>query len=401
MTDTTNPTVLVVCSGEDGDEELLATAADLAQDWHADVAVLAALEPPSEIGRIAHAAGVSADDIAGRLAADCRDKVAGLVARTAPDLRATIDVRLGKPFIEIIRQVIARDVDLVLKTAEELTGIHHHLFASTDQHLLRKCPCPVWLRWRGSPRSVKTVLAAVDVDEATVSEPETLADKRVCQHDTRIFAFHRTQTRRHAEPVQIDIRGRRRVGARLIAKHTHIVGDHHGDIGGQQRDALGLCVEEPLGARLIRARVARMFDKKDQRIFVVVDRTKLHACRFQHVGIDRIDARGEALRLAGFQFRLDIVDHRIAERLGQEMRALQARNADHGGIEIVTRRLEMIGALLRIVRNLRFAVDDLAVAHGVHHGKEPRHGMGQRFLRMAREIERLHRRERGKIRTVR
>lgn len=190
MTDTTNPTVLVVCSGEDGDEELLATAADLAQDWDADVAVLAALEPPSEIGRIAHAAGVSADDIAGRLAADCRDKVAGLVARTAPDLRATIDVRLGKPFIEIIRQVIARDVDLVLKTAEELTGIHHHLFASTDQHLLRKCPCPVWLRWRGSPRSVKTVLAAVDVDEATVSEPETLAglNRRILETAARIGA---------------------------------------------------------------------------------------------------------------------------------------------------------------------------------------------------------------------
>ena len=200
MTDTTKPkqskgrtppapTVLVVCSGEDGDEELLATATDLAQDWNADVSVLAALEPPPELDRIAQAAGVSADDIAARLAADCRDKVAGLVARTAPDLGSAIDVRLGKPFIEIIRQVIAHDVDLVIKTAEELSDIHH-LFASTDQHLLRKCPCPVWLRWRGSPRAVKTVLAAVDVDQSTVSEPETLAglNRRVLETAVRIGA---------------------------------------------------------------------------------------------------------------------------------------------------------------------------------------------------------------------
>ena len=104
MTDTTNPTVLVVCSGEDGDEELLATAADLAQDWDADVAVLAALEPPSEIGRIAHAAGVSADDIAGRLAADCRDKVAEYVDAGVtcpilyplmPDIRPVVDAFAG------------------------------------------------------------------------------------------------------------------------------------------------------------------------------------------------------------------------------------------------------------------------------------------------------------------
>lgn len=175
--------ILVVCSaGEDDDETLLA-AKTLATGSDAAVTVLTVIEPPSEIDRIAHASGMSREDAEHRLVDVIRDNVTRSVARSASDLEPEITIKMGKPFIEIIRHVIANDVDLVIKAADQLDGLSRYLFTSTDQHLLRKCPCPVWLRPQGSPVSVRTILAAVDVDEALASEPETLRglNRRIMQ----------------------------------------------------------------------------------------------------------------------------------------------------------------------------------------------------------------------------
>lgn len=46
--------------------------------------------------------------------------------------------------------------------------------ASTDQHLLRKCPAPVWLVEGDLPGTPARVLAALDVDAEIASEPDTL-----------------------------------------------------------------------------------------------------------------------------------------------------------------------------------------------------------------------------------
>lgn len=57
----------------------------------------------------------------------------------SPRLRVTI----GTPFIEVIKAVLRDGHDLVLKPARARTG--RNLFASTDMHLLRKSPCPIWI----------------------------------------------------------------------------------------------------------------------------------------------------------------------------------------------------------------------------------------------------------------
>ena len=116
--------------------------------------------------------------------AERQESVAAIVADALPDSKAVVDVRQGKPFIEIIRYAIANDIDLVVKNAEEIQGFGRHLFASTDQHLLRKNPCPVWLRRGAAPTSTKNVLAAFDVDAASAGEPETLANLNRCIMET-------------------------------------------------------------------------------------------------------------------------------------------------------------------------------------------------------------------------
>jgi nucleotide-binding universal stress UspA family protein len=70
----------------------------------------------------------------------------------------------GDPFLAIIQEVLRNGHDLVMKTSEGPTGgFRSRLFGSTDQHLMRKCPCPVWLFKGGEGEGFRSVLAAVDV----------------------------------------------------------------------------------------------------------------------------------------------------------------------------------------------------------------------------------------------
>jgi nucleotide-binding universal stress UspA family protein len=70
----------------------------------------------------------------------------------------------GTHFLEIIREVLRSGHDLVIKTAES-SGMLEYMFGSDDMHLLRKCPCPVWLIESKSPKVYHRILAAVDVDD--------------------------------------------------------------------------------------------------------------------------------------------------------------------------------------------------------------------------------------------
>ena len=74
-------------------------------------------------------------------------------------------VLIGTPFLEIIREVLRTGYDLVIKSPETQDWLDQ-LFGSNDMHLLRKCPCPVWLIKPGIPKTYRRILAAVDVHDA-------------------------------------------------------------------------------------------------------------------------------------------------------------------------------------------------------------------------------------------
>ncbi|HHL45226.1 MAG TPA: universal stress protein, UspA [Gammaproteobacteria bacterium] len=75
-----------------------------------------------------------------------------------------IRVLVGIPFLQIIREVLRNGHDLVIKMAES-GGLMDRVFGSDDMHLLRKCPCPVWLVKPESGKTYRRILAAVDVDD--------------------------------------------------------------------------------------------------------------------------------------------------------------------------------------------------------------------------------------------
>jgi len=90
-------------------------------------------------------------------------------------LRTKIESRvlIGTPFLEIIHEVIRNAHDLVIKCPESLDWLDR-LFSSDDKHLLRKCPCPVWMVRPQTGESFDRILAAVDVDDSyPIKELET------------------------------------------------------------------------------------------------------------------------------------------------------------------------------------------------------------------------------------
>jgi len=185
--------ILVVAANDPGDVALFARAAHLARSWDAEVALLHVIEPPSEIDRIARAVGLDVPAIEDRLTGEARAALTDRLAETALRPSGAPAVRVGKTFLEVIRAVQDGGADIVLKTAETLDGGRSGLFASTDQHLLRKCPCPVWLAPRDGAPQVRTVLAAVDVDMGQASDRETLAglNRRLVETIARVAAGDR------------------------------------------------------------------------------------------------------------------------------------------------------------------------------------------------------------------
>lgn len=79
----------------------------------------------------------------------------------APDVSLQVRVLVGSVFLEVIRLVLSEGHDLVFKSAEG-AGSGSMLFGSTDLHLLRKCPVPVWIDKPTRAVRYRRVLAAVD-----------------------------------------------------------------------------------------------------------------------------------------------------------------------------------------------------------------------------------------------
>lgn len=79
-------------------------------------------------------------------------------------------VLTGTPFLEIIRQVISAEHDLVFACAESNDVLKQIFFGSTATHLVRKCPCPVWIVKPGQSVPYTRILVAVDPQMTTAED---------------------------------------------------------------------------------------------------------------------------------------------------------------------------------------------------------------------------------------
>jgi universal stress protein E len=86
------------------------------------------------------------------------------IASQTQKVKVRSKVLCGTPFLEIIRQVLRDRHDLVMVTAEGKSRLKEILFGRTTLHLMRKCPCPVWVMKPGSSERYARIMAAVDPD---------------------------------------------------------------------------------------------------------------------------------------------------------------------------------------------------------------------------------------------
>ncbi len=107
------------------------------------------------------------DEEARSLHTDVRDELEAKVRALGASASVDVEIRVltGRPYYEIVRCVLRDRFDLVVLTAQDKEGLRKRLFGSTIMHLMRKCPCAVWV-CKANSGSPDRILAAISTFEA-------------------------------------------------------------------------------------------------------------------------------------------------------------------------------------------------------------------------------------------
>jgi universal stress protein E len=165
--------ILCLVTTPESSKLALERAVTLAEHNQASLTAVAVTEPVSIGMGIPDGGPVSADLQAAMVSA-CRQELESSVDPYLSQFEIKKKVLVGVQFLEIIREVLRNGHDLVIKAAEPPEWLDR-LLGSEDMHLLRKCPCPVWLIKPSAPHKYRRILAAVDVDD---SYPELELESR-------------------------------------------------------------------------------------------------------------------------------------------------------------------------------------------------------------------------------
>jgi len=137
----------------------------LAQSNQAALTVIS-VAPHVEVGFGMPDGGPISMDLQAEVTASHVQQLETLVQPYHERIRLETKVLVGTtPFLEIVREVLRNGRDLVIRIPEHQDWLDR-MFGSDDMHLLRKCPCPVWLIKPQAPKAYRRILAAVDVNDA-------------------------------------------------------------------------------------------------------------------------------------------------------------------------------------------------------------------------------------------
>ncbi len=154
--------ILLVADDDCWQDTALQRAVTLAEHNQADLTIIRALNFP-------HDTSLLGDSVYGRLKNsiidDRQDQLDEIIASGPADVNIRGKVIEGGIFPEIIQEVLRSGYDLVMKCAKEAGSLKHRIFGSTDMHLLRKCPCPVWIMKSNEKAKYQRIFAAVDVEQ--------------------------------------------------------------------------------------------------------------------------------------------------------------------------------------------------------------------------------------------
>ena len=176
--------ILLVAGGEGWEESTFKRAVIMAKNNQAQLNVVDIIEEfPREMRMLATSMHIA--DLLHIAMTEQRKRFEHLVAPMRDQgVKITTKVLCGTPFLEIIREVLRNKHDLVIKAAKGKSGLKEILFGSTAMHLMRKCPCPVWVIKPAHRKKYARVLAAVDPDPS--DEKRNALNTRIMELATSI-----------------------------------------------------------------------------------------------------------------------------------------------------------------------------------------------------------------------
>lgn len=167
--------LLCVVEPQDSSKAAITRAVSLAQSHQAKLTVISTLAKPESLAPFITNKGEAAQALA-----DCienkRSALQAFVEQHCGSLEVATDILVGIPFIEIIKDVLKNDRDLVVKCSNEQDWLER-LFGSDDMHLLRKCPCPVLMLKPDTGATCRRILATVDVSGGNKAAPQEAVEQ--------------------------------------------------------------------------------------------------------------------------------------------------------------------------------------------------------------------------------
>ena len=158
----------------------------LAQHSGARLTFLHALEIPEYARFVAEEVG----DLKAGLVGDCEERLQGLVDRAAAQgVAATYVLAFGKSWVELIRQVLRQQHDLVISGTRQRGATTSVLLGSTGMKLMRKCPCPVWITKPHESEPLGSVLVANDLSPISDFALE-LGASMAHLHEAQLHVLH-------------------------------------------------------------------------------------------------------------------------------------------------------------------------------------------------------------------
>ena len=152
--------ILFVADAELNTSDAYKRAVTLAEFNHAQLTIVSVLNDlPIDSGE--EIQGVSMAGLREALIDKQQLQLDAMVLSAKKKIAVSSKVLTGIDFLTLIHEVLINKIDLLIKTVDE-EGMMDKLFTSSDMHLLRKCPCPVWLIKSSANKHYKKIMAAVD-----------------------------------------------------------------------------------------------------------------------------------------------------------------------------------------------------------------------------------------------
>jgi nucleotide-binding universal stress UspA family protein len=171
--------ILYVSERSVNQDATIARAVTLAKNNQADLTIMEVI--PEEVAKIMSLPnGPVTSELMHKIKEQRREELESLIDPDKSQISPVIDIREGTKFLQVIRAVLADNYDLVIKPSENPDWIER-LFGSDDMHLLRKCPCPVWLTKPDEKHDYDRILAAVDFNPFIPEPDDEILNKEILE----------------------------------------------------------------------------------------------------------------------------------------------------------------------------------------------------------------------------